>query len=701
MSRILSLIYETLLVAAAVLLGRYITAHVRLIPRAILRLPDITYTDADFRKVLVAFVLITLVVFAASSLIAGRNLFTEARRVAFEIYAFILGYTLTAIYLFLFADIIFSPELMLGIALSALTLFLLSYMIGSQFRRVRRRNPIMALLELIGATFRMLLSPIAILIVLFALSPVVAAYAFVSSRDFANVVTRIRLQFASTETGKYQLTSAFPGVVFHQPINIQFPHDGSPYIYVLERSGKVWRAGKDGSGKELLLDFSNRVGVVEVENGAIGFALHPEFGREGSPNHGFIYTYYTDSSMAGHQTNRLVRFNLDLPTQQERAASETTLIEFDRNPEGFHNAGSVNFGPDGFLYVSIGEAQNFPNHQRIDMNPLGGIFRLDVDQRGGDISHPIPKQPANGHSGNYFIPNDNPFVGLPGALEEYWALGLRNPFRFSFDSQGGTLWAGDVGSDEWEEVNVIEKGGNYQYPYIEGMSPARSGRDAKPTTLIGTEHGPVYFYHHSARDRAVTGGIVYRGDKLPELKGQYLFADSYSGRVLSFPATERNVQNVTFLTRSIQVAQNGLVQVTSTPDGDIYLVVLGAASQPTGEILKLVPDGTAPKQIIPHEAGAVVAAADGHEVFSSSCSRCHGVRGDGDSPDAANLPVKPPNFTDPNYPMKRSLAQVENIVRRGGAASGLNAVMPSWQGVLTDPEIKAVAAYVHGISQKQ
>jgi len=250
-------------------------------------------------------------------------------------------------------------------------------------------------------------------------------------------------------------------------------------------------------------------------------------------------------------------------------------------------------------------------------------------------------------------------------------------------------------------VNVIEKGGNYQYPYIEGMSPSRSPRDRKPENLIGTEHGPVYFYHHSARDRAVTGGVVYRGNKMPELKGQYIFADSYSGRVVSFPATERHVDNVTFLARSIQVAQNGLVQVANTPDGDLYLVVLGAASQPTGEIVKLVPAGSAPAQIIPHEAGAVIAAADGHEVFSASCSRCHGVRGDGDSPDAANLPVKPPNFTDPNYPMKRSLAQVENIVRRGGAASGLNAVMPSWQGVLTDPEIKAVAAYVHGLSQKQ
>ena len=701
MSRILSLIYEALLIVAAVLLGRLITSHVHLIPQSVIRFPDITYTDADFRKVLVAFLLINLVVFAASSLIAGRNLFTDARRVAFEIYAFIFGYTLTAIYLFLFADVIFSPELLFGIALAAILLFVLSYMVGSQFRKVPRRNPLMALFELIGATFGMLRSPVAILIVLFALSPVAAAYAFVSSRDFANVVTRIRLEFASTETGKYDLTSAFAGVVFHQPINIQFPPDGSPYIYVLERSGKIWRIAKDGSGKELLLDFSNRVGVVEVENGAIGIALHPEFGRTGSPNHGFVYAYYTDSTMPGRQTNRLVRFNLDLPSPQERAASETNLIEFDRNPEGFHNAGTVNFGPDGFLYVSIGEAQNGASHQRIDMNPLGGIFRLDVDQRGGDISHAIPNQPANGHSENYFIPNDNPFVGVPGALEEYWALGLRNPFRFSFDPEGGTLWAGDVGSDEWEEVNIIEKGGNYQYPYIEGMSPSQLRRDAKPAAIVGTEHGPVYFYHHSARDRAVTGGIVYRGNKFPELKGQYIFADSYSGRLLTFPATERRVQNVTFLTRSIQVAQNGVVQVTSTPEGDIYLIVLGAASQPTGEIVKLVPVGSAPKQTIPHEAGVAVAAADGREVFTASCSRCHGVKGDGDSPDAANLPVKPPNFTDPNYPMKRTTAQVENIIRRGGAASGLNAVMPSWQGVLTDPEIMAVAAYVHSLSQKQ
>src|SRR5262249_22452907 len=158
-----------------------------------------------------------------------------------------------------------------------------------------------------------------------------------------------------------------------------------------------------------------------------------EFGRDGSSNKSFVYAYYTDATVPNQQTNRLVRFDLSLPTVEARGASETPLIEFKRNPDGFHNAGDLEFGADNFLYFSIGEAEDRANHQRIDMNPVGGIFRIDVDMKGGSISHPIPRQPKDGKSANYFIPNDNPFVGVPNALEEYWALGLRNPFRFSFD----------------------------------------------------------------------------------------------------------------------------------------------------------------------------------------------------------------------------------------------------------------------------
>src|SRR5262249_13768173 len=218
--------------------------------------------------------------------------------------------------------------------------FALSFILGRTFfARGRGTNPLSAIFGLLGSLLRLLASPAVVAGLLFAFCPVIIAKAFTPSRDFANFVTRVRMMSSSPGTLKYQLTSAFPGVVFLQPIDIQFPPDKSPFIYVLERRGKLWRMGSDGGNRELLLDFSSRVGIPEVENGALGFALHPEFGRDGSPNRSFVYAYYTDATVPNQQTNRLVRFDLSPPTVEARSASETPLIEFKRNPDGFHNAG--------------------------------------------------------------------------------------------------------------------------------------------------------------------------------------------------------------------------------------------------------------------------------------------------------------------------------------------------------------------------
>jgi glucose/arabinose dehydrogenase len=302
-------------------------------------------------------------------------------------------------------------------------------------------------------------SPWAIIALVFAAMPPVMAKLYVANRDFANLVTQTRMIFSVQDTAHWELEPALQGVGFLQPIMLQFPPDGAAKIYVLERAGRLWRADLDGQNKELLLDFTRRVGLVDIENGALGFDQHPEFGRAGA-NAGFVYIYYTDLA-DGRQLNRLSRFDLAAADPAARLASESVLIEFRRNNSGFHNGGSVEFGPDRFLYLAIGEATNIPNHQRIDRDLLGGVLRIDVDRRGGAISHPPLRQPLSGKTGNYFIPNDNPFVGQPDALEEFWAIGLRNPFRIAFDSATGRLWTGDVGSTEWEEVNILENGGNY------------------------------------------------------------------------------------------------------------------------------------------------------------------------------------------------------------------------------------------------
>ena len=168
------------------------------------------------------------------------------------------------------------------------------------------------------------------------------------------------------------------------------------------------------------------------------------------------------------QINRLARFSLSGESTQARSDSEYDLITWDRPDDGFHNGGSVEFGPDGFLYIAIGEMNLHAGYQSVSYSLTAGIMRIDVDKRGELISRPITKQPIDAVTQDYFIPTDNPFVDVGSALGEYWALGLRNPFRMSFDPKTHNLWAGDVGSTVWEEVNLVRKGHNYGFPFREG-----------------------------------------------------------------------------------------------------------------------------------------------------------------------------------------------------------------------------------------
>lgn len=190
----------------------------------------------------------------------------------------------------------------------------------------------------------------------------------------------------------------------------------------------------------------------------------------------------------------------------------------------WHNGGGLFFHPtNGFLYWTDGDDADSANTQIIDRNLFSGVFRIDVDKRGGSISHPPPRQPANGVTANYYIPNDNPFVGQPGVLEEYFCLGLRNPHRMTCDPRTERIFIGDVGESAREEVDVIEPGEsglNFQWSRIEGAQG-----DLTPP-YIGTSRGPILDYTHSD-GRAVIGGYVYRGKAfVADLGGKYIFGDN-------------------------------------------------------------------------------------------------------------------------------------------------------------------------------
>jgi glucose/arabinose dehydrogenase len=185
-----------------------------------------------------------------------------------------------------------------------------------------------------------------------------------------------------------------------------------------------------------------------------------------------------------------------------------------------HNGGTIIFGPDGYLYVGLGDGGFGGDPQKNGQNlgtVLGKILRIDVDNRDEGLAYAIPK--------------DNPFVGREGARGEIWAYGIRNIWRMAFDPKTGLLWAGDVGQNIWEEIDVIVKGGNYGWNLREGMHPYVDAKtDAKGSEARPDLIEPIWEYHHDV-GKSITGGNVYRGKSAPELEGGYLYADFVSGQI--------------------------------------------------------------------------------------------------------------------------------------------------------------------------
>lgn len=688
MRRIIVYLLELGIVIGAVVLGRSLSEHYDIIPRAVFAFPGVTITSSDFSTILLFFGAVHAVIFLMSGLAAGDGVFRDAKRTAVEIYALISGLAISAVLLFVVTEVSFNPQLMAWSGVLAFTAFVALDVGASRFQKYP--GPGKRLAVLAGDFFRLAIRPIGILAFLLVLSPLVIAKVYLVDRDFANLVTRARLFFNAPPTTGFVLVNAFPDISFRQPMDLQFSPSDDEELYVLERHGRLLRISADRARKEIVLDFAERVGVVDVENGALSFDHHPEFGRFGSVRAGYVYIYFT-SVFDGRQINYLSRFDLSLLSAEARLASELRLIARERRPDGYHNGGSVEFGPDGFLYFSVGEASDKASHQRIDRSLSGGIFRIDVDQKGGGISHALPRQPDQTTVGGYFIPNDNPFVGVPGALEEFWALGLRNPFRFSFDRRNGDIWVGDVGSTRIEEVNIVRPGHNYQFPYLEGVSDAAGER---PQDAPGVEAGPVHFYEHTAFDRAVIGGPVYQGLGFPEFEGKYIFADNYSGKVWMIDASGEFQAESELIAVANKVAQQGISSLKQAPSGQILVTTLGRSQVATGQVLTLVYGDTQSGTKIATASEPPISAAETRESFNSYCGRCHGASGRGDGPDAAELGVSLPDFTTHDFWHMKDDEDLAAVIWSGGEAAGLSPMMPPWEGILSEAEVAALVSYM-------
>src|SRR5438477_6055461 len=301
----------------------------------------------------------------------------------------------------------------------------------------------------------------------------------------------------------YVTTNAFGAVSFPNPLAIVIPPGETNRLFVVERAGRVSViTNLAAPNRTVFMDISGRV-LTSVDAGLLGMAFHP-----GYASNRFFYVFYSLTATTTAGTNqphqRLARFETS-PTDPNRALTNTEMpliTQLDQNV-GDNNGGDLHFGPDGYLYVSVGDeggaSDQFNNGQRIDKNFFSGILRIDVDQRPDSL----PPNPHPAASANYAVPSDNPFIGAtsfnglpvdPAKIRtEFYAVGLRNPWRFSFDSASGALYSGDVGQSSREEIDLIVKGGNYGWPYREGLLSGPKAAQAPPNF---TATSPIIDYLH-------------------------------------------------------------------------------------------------------------------------------------------------------------------------------------------------------------
>lgn len=364
-----------------------------------------------------------------------------------------------------------------------------------------------------------------------------------------------------------------------RPLLFMGAGDGTNRIFAGTEYGTihVWPNNPNASEMKTFLDIRDRVQYDDKQNeeGFLGLAFHPKFKENGEF---FVYYSTKPTKQNPHQTV-ISRFRVsrDNPNVAD-PKSEEVLITF-KHPYWNHKGGTIVFGPDGYLYVGMGDggARDDPHDNAQNLKSLlGKILRIDVDHKDQGL--------------NYAIPKDNPFAGRgDGSRGEIWAYGIRNVWRIAFDRKTGDLWAGEVGQDLWEEIDLIVRGGNYGWNLRESKHPVTP--KTKPANFKGSGPRPdliepIWEYHHDI-GKSITGGSVYRGKQVPELAGAYIYADFVTGQIwaLWYDAEKKEVTaNRTLLEKGAPIMSFG-----EDDNGEIYMLTQA------GDILKFAPAGETSK----------------------------------------------------------------------------------------------------------
>lgn len=354
-----------------------------------------------------------------------------------------------------------------------------------------------------------------------------------------------------------EVVEAYPKLRIDRPIVMTGAGDGSGRLFVAGQKGEIYWINQSDTNVEepsLFVDLTDRVSYKDRENeeGLLGLTFHPNF-----KDNGFFYLYYTTNkrphvSLLSRFTATGTKHNVADP------GSEVVLMEI-QQPFWNHNGGTIAFGPDGYLYIALGDGGkgNDPLQSGQDLSKLlGSVLRIDVDKSSKDLP--------------YGIPEDNPFVTTPDAWPEIYALGIRNIWRMAFDPKTHDLYAADVGQNLWEEVNIITKGGNY------GWSLREAAHSFTVDGLKGS--GPredlidplVEYPHTDDWGKSITGGAVYRGKRTPMLDGYYLYGDYVSGHLWAMKY-DREAKKVVENRPIVRENQLPVFTFGQTDDGEVLL----------------------------------------------------------------------------------------------------------------------------------